>query len=65
VVGREEDKKAKRAKLLEMLINAVLAGTSGKITWRTYLTEKERDVLRKRRQERSRSQRERELHIAK
>jgi len=60
-----KDKKAKRAKLLEMLINAVDAGLSWNITGRVYLTEEERDILRKRRRERSRSQRERELDIAK
>lgn len=44
------EKKRKWAKLLEMLINAVTAGKSGKITSRMHLTETEEEILRKRKQ---------------
>lgn len=45
------DKKSKWAKLLEILINAVTAGKSGKVTSRMHLTETEEEILRKKKTE--------------
>lgn len=62
---RRNEKKSKRSKLLEMMINAAVAGKSGKITSRLHLTETEEENLRKEKQKRNKSDIEREHDIAK
>jgi hypothetical protein len=58
------ERRTRLGKFLEMVINAVFAGRSGKITSRSYLTEEEEEILRKRREERNKSELERKHDIA-
>jgi hypothetical protein len=63
--GKRDTRRKRWAKQLEMLINAVVAGKSKNTTYRLHLTETEEEILRKRQEEKSKSDVEQEHEMAK